>query len=76
MSQGTLSEAAGVTRSQISRYESGEQGITFETTLRILQALNIRPDEFFVRPPATPDDPEKLRRRQLWLKDHKKSLEE
>ena len=73
MRQADLAEKVGTVKSLISRYETGETGMTFDLQLRVMQALNIMPNEFFLPPPDTRDDPRRLRERQLFFK--RKELE-
>jgi transcriptional regulator with XRE-family HTH domain len=76
MRQEDLAHAVGTGKSQISRYETGEIGITFDMQFRIMQALNIMPNEFFLPPPAKGDDAEMLRNRQRFFKKHKAARQE
>jgi transcriptional regulator with XRE-family HTH domain len=73
MRQEDLAKAIGTVKSLVSRYESGETGMTFDLQLRVMQALNIMPNEFFLPPPQTRDDPRRLRERQQFFK--RKQLE-
>ena len=68
MRQADLAEKVGTVKSLISRYETGETGMTFDLQLRVMQALNIMPNEFFLPPPDTRDDPRRLRERQQFFK--------
>jgi transcriptional regulator with XRE-family HTH domain len=67
MRQEDLAKAVGTAKSLISRYETGETGMTFDLQLRVMQALRITPNEFFLPPPAEPDDPRRLRERQQFF---------
>jgi transcriptional regulator with XRE-family HTH domain len=73
MRQADLAKKVGTVKSLISRYETGETGMTFDLQLRVMQALNIMPNEFFLPPPDTRDDPRRLRERQQFFK--RKELE-
>jgi transcriptional regulator with XRE-family HTH domain len=73
MRQEDLAKAVGTVKSLISRYETGETGMSFEMQLRIMEALRITPTEFFLAPPDMPDDPRRLRERQQFFK--RKALE-
>jgi|ERR1700727_2504997 transcriptional regulator with XRE-family HTH domain len=73
MRQEDLANAVGTVKSLISRYETGETGMTFDLQLRVMQALKIMPNEFFLPPPDVADDPRKLRERELFFK--RKALE-
>lgn len=68
MRQEDLAQAIGTVKSLVSRYETGETGMTFDLQLRVMQALNIMPNEFFLPPPSTRDDPRRLRERQQFFK--------
>jgi transcriptional regulator with XRE-family HTH domain len=68
MRQEDLAKEIGTVKSLVSRYETGETGMTFELQLRVMQALKIMPNEFFLPPPQTPDDPRRLRERQQFFK--------
>jgi transcriptional regulator with XRE-family HTH domain len=68
MRQEDLANKVGTVKSLISRYETGETGMTFELQLKVMHALNIMPNEFFLPPPETRDDPKRLRERQLFFK--------
>ena len=73
MRQEDLAKEIGTVKSLVSRYETGETGMTFDLQLKVMQALRIMPNEFFLPPPADPDDPRRLRERQLFFK--RKALE-
>lgn len=73
MRQEDLAAAVGTVKSLISRYETGETGMTFDLQLRVMQALKIMPNEFFLPPPASPDVPRRLREREQFFK--RKALE-
>jgi len=71
--QEDLGKAVGTAKSLISRYENGETGMTFDLQLRVMQALNVMPTEFFLPPPDALDDAKRLRERQQFFK--RKQLE-
>jgi transcriptional regulator with XRE-family HTH domain len=71
MRQEDLAKAIGTVKSLVSRYETGETGMSFDLQLRVMQALNIMPNEFFRKPSTEPDTPRKLRERQQY---HKRRL--
>ena len=73
MRQEDLAKEIGTVKSLVSRYETGETGMTFDLQLRVMQALRIMPNEFFLPPPDMPDDPRRLRERQQFFK--RKALE-
>lgn len=72
MRQEDLANAVGTVKSLISRYETGETGMSFDLQLRVMQALNIMPNEFFLPPSDTPDDAKRLRDRQRFFKRKKR----
>jgi transcriptional regulator with XRE-family HTH domain len=76
MRQEDLAAALGTVKSLVSRYETGETGMTFDLQLRVMQALNIMPNEFFRRPPSVPDNARKLRERQQYYKGRQFELED
>ncbi len=49
MSQGDLIDATGLSRSTISRTETGERVLTYEELGRIARALRLRPSELVRR---------------------------
>jgi transcriptional regulator with XRE-family HTH domain len=51
--QEQLAERCGIPKSIISRYESGERRIHIEAQFQLMEALDIRPAQFF----SPPDDP-------------------
>lgn len=53
MKQEDLAKAVGTLKSVISRYETGERGISLEMQFKLFQALQIVPGQFF----ADPDEP-------------------
>jgi transcriptional regulator with XRE-family HTH domain len=67
MLQGELAKAVGSSKSLISRYENGLVGMSFDLQLRVMQALNIMPNEFFMPPPKRLDDPKRLQDRQQYF---------
>lgn len=69
MTQVELAEAIGTFKGVISRYETGERGISFEMQYKLMKALNITPGQFFASPDvvsldalAQSADPETRRR--------------
>jgi len=73
MRQEDLAKEIGTVKSLVSRYVTGETGMTFDLQLRVMEALRIMPNEFFLAPPDEPDDPRRLRERQQFFK--RKALE-
>lgn len=63
-----LAKAVGKSKGLISRYERGLVGISLNLWLKVLEALRIRPDEFFVPPPEGPDTEATLRERSIFWK--------
>jgi transcriptional regulator with XRE-family HTH domain len=53
MLQEELAEAVGLTKSAISRYETGERKIHLDLQFRLMVALRIVPAQFF-SPPGSP----------------------
>lgn len=49
LSQYELAKLAGVARSQISRIERGEQEPQMRTVRKLLEALQVTPDELIVK---------------------------
>jgi len=50
LTQQALADKAGISKSLVSRYETGSFDWNTAVFLRICAALEIRPDELFVRP--------------------------
>jgi transcriptional regulator with XRE-family HTH domain len=73
MRQEDLANEVGTVKSLISRYETGETGMSFDLQLRVMVALRIMPNEFFLPPPEVADDPRRLREREQFFK--RKQLE-
>jgi transcriptional regulator with XRE-family HTH domain len=73
MRQEDLANEVGTVKSLISRYETGETGMSFDLQLRVMHALRIMPNEFFLPPPEVADDPRRLREREQFFK--RKQLE-
>lgn len=53
LNQGDLAKRVGTLKSVISRYETGERGISLEMQWKLFEALDIVPGQFF----ADPDEP-------------------
>jgi transcriptional regulator with XRE-family HTH domain len=66
--QKDLAKLVGTEKSLISRYENGVTGMTFELMLKVMQALNITPNEFYAGPPEGDDTDMMLRARSAFWK--------
>jgi transcriptional regulator with XRE-family HTH domain len=62
--QQQLADKAATSKSLISRYETGSFDMSMDMFLRIAAALEIRPDEMFVKPiPSLRDEQRMIRER-------------
>lgn len=66
--QQQLADKVGTSKSLISRYETGSFSMTITMFLNIVEALEIRPDEIFVKPiPTLRDEQRMVRERKAFF---------
>ena len=76
MRQQDLAQACGTVKSLISRYETGAIGMSMVMQLRVMFALNIGPDEFFLHPSKAKKTPARLREIQRFFRAKREEIGE
>ena len=77
LTQQALVDKVGTSKSLISRYETGSFDMSTPMQWRIIEALQIRPDELWVRPiPTLKDEQHALRERAKFHARRKADLAE
>lgn len=64
MTQQALADKVGTSKSLISRYETGSFDMSTPMQWRILEALDIRPDELWLRPTLSPTEEQRAARKR------------